>query len=102
MARIVSFATLLILMLFFVGLMFHILADFLVPLFLALVLAVVFDPTYRWLDTKLRGHQSDRGRTYDRGDSGGRADSDRVGRSPGKPGIGPTVSVNRIDRFRAR
>lgn len=56
MARIVSLVVLVVILLLTAGLFFQVMADFLLPLFLALLLVVMFGPLYRWLKDRCRGH----------------------------------------------
>ncbi len=53
MARIVSFAVLLIILVAMSILFFWVMADFILPLFLALLLVVMFGPVHRWYCEKL-------------------------------------------------
>ena len=55
MHRIVSFVVLVVILLLFGALFFRVIAGFLVPLFLALVLVVLFRPLYVWMVKKCRG-----------------------------------------------
>jgi predicted PurR-regulated permease PerM len=55
-ARIVSFVVLLAILLLFAGLFFQVMADFLLPLFLALMLVIVFGPLHRWFKGKCKSH----------------------------------------------
>jgi predicted PurR-regulated permease PerM len=55
-ARIVSFVVLVAILLVFAVLFFQVMADFLVPLFLALMLVIMFGPLHRWFKTKCKGH----------------------------------------------
>jgi predicted PurR-regulated permease PerM len=55
MHRIVSFIVLVVILLVFGALFFRVIAGFLVPLFLALVLVVLFRPLYVWMVRKCRG-----------------------------------------------
>lgn len=57
MARMVSFFVLLTILLVFGGLFVFLMADFLLPLFLSLLLVVMFGPVHRWLTDHLRGHR---------------------------------------------
>ncbi len=56
MARIVSFVVLVAILLVFAGLFFQVMADFLLPMFLALMLVIIFGPLHRWFKVKCRGH----------------------------------------------
>jgi predicted PurR-regulated permease PerM len=56
MARIVSFVVLVAISLFFVVLFFQVMADFLLPMFLALMLVIMFGPLHRWIKAKCRGY----------------------------------------------
>jgi predicted PurR-regulated permease PerM len=55
MHRIVSFVVLVVILLLFGALFFRVIAGFLVPLFLALVLVVLFRPLYVWMVKRCRG-----------------------------------------------
>jgi predicted PurR-regulated permease PerM len=55
-ARIVSFVVLVAILLVFAGLFFQVMADFIVPLFLALMLVIIFGPLHRWFKLKCKGH----------------------------------------------
>jgi predicted PurR-regulated permease PerM len=55
-ARIVSFVVLVAIILFFAGLFFQVMADFLLPMFLALMLVIIFGPLHRWFKLKCRGY----------------------------------------------
>jgi predicted PurR-regulated permease PerM len=55
MARIFSFVVLVVILLLIAGLFFHVMADFLLPIFLALVLVVMFGPLFRWLLARCGG-----------------------------------------------
>lgn len=56
MARIVSLVVLVAILLIIGGLFFRVMANFLLPLFLALLLVVMFGPLYRWFRDRCRGH----------------------------------------------
>ena len=56
MARIVSLVVLVAILLVIGGLFFRVMANFLLPLFLALLLVVMFGPLYRWFRDRCRGH----------------------------------------------
>ena len=56
MARIVSLVVLVAILLVVAGLFFHVMANFLLPLFLALLLVVMFGPLNRWFRGRLGGH----------------------------------------------
>jgi predicted PurR-regulated permease PerM len=56
MARIVSLVVLVAILLVIAGLFFQVMANFLLPLFLALLLVVMFGPMYDWFRTRCRGH----------------------------------------------
>ncbi len=56
MPRIVSLAALVIILLLMAVLFFEVMADFWLPLFLALLLVVMFRPLYRWMTGRCRGH----------------------------------------------
>jgi predicted PurR-regulated permease PerM len=55
-ARIVSFVVLVAIILFFMVLFFQVMADFLLPMFLALMLVIIFGPLHRWFKAKCKGH----------------------------------------------
>jgi predicted PurR-regulated permease PerM len=55
MARMVSFVVLLVILLVIAGLFFRVMANFLLPMFLALLLVVMFGPLHRWFIVKCRG-----------------------------------------------
>jgi predicted PurR-regulated permease PerM len=55
-ARIVSLVVLVVILLLIAGLFFQVMAGFLLPLFLSLLLVVMFGPLYRWLKDRCRGH----------------------------------------------
>ncbi|HEX7446028.1 MAG TPA: AI-2E family transporter [Pirellulales bacterium] len=56
MARIISFVFLLGILLVIAALFFQVMAGFFVPLFLAVLLAVMFRPLHLWLVARSRGH----------------------------------------------
>jgi predicted PurR-regulated permease PerM len=56
MARIVSFVVLLLILLLIGGLFVRVMAGFLLPLFLALLLVVMFGPLHRWFRGKCAGY----------------------------------------------
>ncbi len=56
MARIISFVFLLGILLVIAALFFQVMASFFVPLFLAVLLAVMFRPLHLWLVARSRGH----------------------------------------------
>ena len=56
MARIVSLIVLVAILLVMAVLFFQVMADFLLPLFLALLLVVMFGPLYDWFRARCRGH----------------------------------------------
>lgn len=56
MARIISFVVLLGILLVIAALFFQVMAGFFVPLFLAVLLAVMFRPLHLWLVARSRGH----------------------------------------------
>jgi predicted PurR-regulated permease PerM len=56
MARIVSFVVLVAISLFFVVLFFQVMADFLLPMFLALMFVIMFGPLNRWIKAKCKGY----------------------------------------------
>lgn len=55
MARIVSFVVLVAILLVIAGLFFRVMANFLLPMFLAVLLAIMFRPVHRWFIVKCRG-----------------------------------------------
>ena len=55
MARIVSFVVLVAILLVIAALFFQVMVKFLLPLFLAVLLAVMFGPLHRWLVVKCKG-----------------------------------------------
>jgi predicted PurR-regulated permease PerM len=55
MARIISLVVLVVLVLLFGLLFFEVMAGFFVPLFFAVLLAVLFRPLHRWLTARLKG-----------------------------------------------
>jgi predicted PurR-regulated permease PerM len=55
-ARIVSLVVLIAILLVIGGLFFRVMASFLLPLFLALLLVIMFGPLYRWFRDRCRGH----------------------------------------------
>ncbi len=57
MPRIVTLVVLIVFLLVIGALFFQVIANFLLPIFLALVLAVVFDPLYGWLKTRWKRHE---------------------------------------------
>jgi len=54
-SRMVSFVVLVAILLVIAGLFFEVMADFLLPMFLAVLLVVMFGPLHRWFITKCRG-----------------------------------------------
>ena len=56
MARIVSFVVLVAILLVIAALVFQVMAKFLLPMFLAVLLAVMFGPLHRWFMAKCKGH----------------------------------------------
>ena len=56
MARIASFIVLVAFLLLIGGLFIRVMVDFIVPLFLAVLLVVVFSPMHRWVVQRARGH----------------------------------------------
>lgn len=56
MTRIVSFVVLVAIILVFAVLFFQVMADFLLPMFLALMLVIVFGPLHGWFKAKCNGH----------------------------------------------
>ncbi|MBN1395512.1 MAG: AI-2E family transporter [Pirellulales bacterium] len=57
MARIVSFVVLVVILLIIGGLFLEVMSGFLLPLFLALVLAVMFGPLHRWFRARCGKHE---------------------------------------------
>lgn len=57
MARIVSFVVLCVVLLLTGGLFLRVMADFILPLFLALLLVVIFGPMHRAIERRLGGHK---------------------------------------------
>ena len=57
MARIISFVVLVAILLVMGALFFQVMAGFFVPLFLALLLVVVFRPVHRWIAVRARGRE---------------------------------------------
>ena len=55
MARIVSFVVLVAILLLIAGLFFKVMANFLLPMFLAVLLAIMFGPVHRWFILKCKG-----------------------------------------------
>ncbi len=55
MARIVSFVVLVAILLLIAGLFFQVMANFLLPMFLAMLLVVIFKPLHLWLIEKCKG-----------------------------------------------
>ena len=56
MARIVSFVALVVILLVIGGLFLQVMAGFLLPLFLALLLVVMFGPLHRWFTRRCGRH----------------------------------------------
>ena len=56
MGRIVSFVVLVAIILVFAGLFFQVMADFFLPMFLALMLVIIFGPMHRWFKVKCKNH----------------------------------------------
>ena len=56
MARIVSLVVLVAILLVIAALFFQVMANFLLPLFLAVLLTVMFGPLHRWFMAKCKGH----------------------------------------------
>jgi len=54
-SRIVSFVVLVAILLVIAGLFFQVMANFLLPLFLAVLLVIMFGPLHRWFIAKCRG-----------------------------------------------
>ena len=57
MAKVISLVVLVVILLLVAGLFFHVMADFLLPLFLAVLLVIMFGPLYRWLRDRCGGHE---------------------------------------------
>jgi predicted PurR-regulated permease PerM len=57
MARIISFVVLIVILLVIAALFFQVMASFLVPVFLALLLVIMFGPLHRWLLIWCRGRE---------------------------------------------
>jgi predicted PurR-regulated permease PerM len=57
MARIVSFVVLVAILLVIAALFFQVMANFLLPMFLALLLVIMFQPLHRWFLTRCRQRQ---------------------------------------------
>lgn len=57
MARIISFVVLVAILLVMGALFFQVMAGFFVPLFLALLLVVMFQPVHRWIVVRSRGRE---------------------------------------------
>jgi predicted PurR-regulated permease PerM len=55
-ARIVSLVVLVVILLLMAGLFFQVMAGFFLPLFLALLLVVIFGPLHRWFRNRSGGH----------------------------------------------
>ena len=55
MARIVSFVVLVVILLLIAGLFIKVMANFLLPMFLAVLLVVMFGPVHRWFCARCRG-----------------------------------------------
>ncbi len=55
MSRIVSFSVLVAILLVIAWLFFRVMADFLLPMFLAVLLVVMFGPVHRWFQTRCKG-----------------------------------------------
>ena len=62
MAKIISFVVLVIILLLVGGLFLDVMGSFLVPLFLALLLAVMFRPLYHWFCARCGRHDPRAGR----------------------------------------
>ena len=75
MARIVSLVVLIVILLAVGGLFLQVMAGFLLPLFLALLLVVIFGPLARLVPEEVRRARSDRGVADDRLDSAAGADT---------------------------
>jgi len=56
MTRLVSFVVLVAILLVIAGLFFKVMAGFLLPIFLAVLLVIVFGPLHRWIVARCRGH----------------------------------------------
>lgn len=57
MARIVSFVLLVAILLLFAVLFFQVMADFFLPMFMALLLVVLFAPVHRWFQARCGRHE---------------------------------------------
>ena len=57
MARLVSFAVLIVILILIALLFFRVMASFMLPLFLAALLVVVFHPLYRWTLVRCRNQR---------------------------------------------
>lgn len=55
-ARIVSFVVLVAILLVIAALFFQVMANFLLPMFLAVLLTIMFGPLHRWFMVKCKGH----------------------------------------------
>jgi predicted PurR-regulated permease PerM len=55
-ARIVSFVVIVVILLVIAGVFIRVMADFVLPLFLAVLLVIIFGPLHRWIRAKCRGH----------------------------------------------
>ena len=56
MSRIVSFVVLVAILLVIAGLFFQVMANFLLPLFMAVLLVIMFGPLHRWFVAKCKGY----------------------------------------------
>lgn len=57
MARIISLVVMIVILLAIAALFFKVMADFLLPLFLAVLLVVMFGPLHSWFQNRCRGHE---------------------------------------------
>ncbi len=57
MSRMVSFIFLVVILLLIAGLFFWVMSNFFLPLFLAVLLVVIFQPLHRWCLAKCNGHR---------------------------------------------
>jgi len=57
MSRVVSFVVLVAILLVIAGLFFHVMSSFFLPLFLAVLLVVMFRPVHVWIAGRCRGRE---------------------------------------------
>jgi len=55
MARVVSFVVLVVILLVIAGMFFMVMANFLLPMFLAVLLVIIFGPVHQWMLLKCKG-----------------------------------------------